>query len=151
MDHPYRQQKTCFNGQGENREVPLLIKGDYIVENGLKRMSFIENGGITGSRYDPCNESGVKWLCILYKLPYFKDIAIRHTIDFMHTKKNIAYAIIETLFGSFDAISSREDFREIKIRRNLWVKKYDNEKYRKPSAPYVWTKEQHAQFLQLMS
>ena len=40
--------------------MPLLIIGDYIVENGLKRMSFIENAGIVGSRYDPCNESGVK-------------------------------------------------------------------------------------------
>ena len=137
MDHLYHQQKTRFNGQEENREVPLLITGDYIVENGLKIMSFIENVGIVGSRYDPCNESGVKWLCILYKLPYFKDIAIRHIVDFMHAEKNIAYAIIETLFRSFDTISSREDFRQIKIRRNLWVKKYDNEKYRKPSAPYV--------------
>ena len=147
MDHPYHQQKTWFNGQEENCEAPLLIIGDYIVENGKKRMSFIENDGIAGSRYDPCNESGVKRLCILYKLPYFKDIAIRHTIDFMHTEKNIAYAIIETLFSAFDTISSCEDFRQLKIRRNLWVEKYDDENYRKPSAPYVWTKEQHAQFL----
>ena len=88
----------------------LLITSHYIVENGLKRMSFIENVGFARSSYDPCNESGVKWLCILYKLPYFKDIAIRHTVDFMHTEKNIAYAIIETLFGSFDTISSHEDF-----------------------------------------
>jgi hypothetical protein len=69
----------------------------------------------------------------------------------MHTEKNIAYAIIETLFGASDTVSSREDFRQLKIRRNLWVEKYDDEKYRKPSAPYVWTKEQHAQFLKLMS
>ena len=90
--------------------MPLLITSDYIVENGLKRMSFIENDGISRSRYDPCNESCVKQLCILYKLPYFKDITIRHTVDFMHTEKNIAYAIIENLFGSFDTISSCEDF-----------------------------------------
>ena len=70
--------------------MPLLITGDYIVENGLKRISFIENVGIAGSRYDPCNESGVKQLCILYKFPYFKDIAIRHTVDFMHIEKNEA-------------------------------------------------------------
>ena len=55
----------------------------------------------------------------------------------MHTEKNIAYVIIETLFGALDTISSRKDFREIKIHQNLWVEKYDNEKYRKPKAPYV--------------
>ena len=52
----------------------------------------------------------------------------------MHTKKNIAYVIIETLFGVFDTISSREDFRQ--LRQNHWVEKYADEKYRKPSAPY---------------
>ncbi|XP_059064962.1 uncharacterized protein LOC131856998 [Cryptomeria japonica] len=146
MDHPYCQQKTHFNGQEENREAPLLIIGDYIIEYGQKRMSFIENDGIVGSRNDPCNESDVKRLCILYKLSYFKDIAIRHTVDFMHTEKNIAYAITETLFGALDTISSCEDFREIKIRQNIWVKKY-----RKLGAHYIWTKEQCAQFLQLKS
>ena len=114
-------------------------------------MSFIENDGIIGSRYDPCNESGVKWLCILYKLPYFKDISIRHTVECMHTEKNIASAIIETLFGALDTISSCEDFRDIKIHWNLWVEKYENEKYRKLYAPYVWTREQRVEFLQLMS
>jgi hypothetical protein len=114
-------------------------------------MLFIESGGICGSRDDPCNESGVKRLCIFYNFPYFKDIAIRHIVDFMHTEKNIAYAIIETLFGASDTVSSCEDLKQLKIRRNLWVEKYDDEKYRKPSAPYVWTKEQRAQFLKLMS
>jgi hypothetical protein len=60
MDHPYCRQKTRFNGQQENCEAPFLIMGDYVVENGQKRMSFIENYGIVGSRDDPCNESGVK-------------------------------------------------------------------------------------------
>jgi hypothetical protein len=78
-------------------------------------MWFIESGWIYGSRDDPCNESNVKQLCIFYKLPYFKDIAIRHIVDFMHTEKNISYAIIETLFGASDTISSREYFRQLKI------------------------------------
>ena len=90
-------------------------------------------------------------MCIFYRFPYFKDIAIRNTVDFIHTEKNIAYAIIETLFGAYDTISSHEDLKQLKIHRNIWVEKYDDEKYRKPSAPYVWTKEQRAQLLKLMS
>ena len=70
-------------------------------------MLFIEIGGVCGSRDDPCNESDVKWLCIFYNLPYIEEIAIKHIIDFMHTEKNITYAIIETLLGSLDMISSR--------------------------------------------
>ena len=110
----------------------------------MTKYIIIESGGICGSRDDPCNESGVKRLCIFYKFPYFKDMAIMHTIDFMHTKKNIAYYITETLFGASNTISSREDFQQLKIHRNLSVDKYDDEKYGKPSAPYVWTKEQNA-------
>jgi len=48
-------------------------------------------------------------------------------------------------------VSYRLDFQELKIHRNLWVEKHDDGKYRKPIAPYVWTKEQHAQLLKLMS
>ena len=90
-------------------------------------------------------------LCIFYKLPYFKNIVIRDIVAFMHTEKNTAYAIIKTLFGASDTVSSREDFQQLNILRNIWVEKCDDEKYRKPSAPYVWTKEQRAQFLKLMS
>lgn len=74
-----------------------------------------------GIKYDPCNESGVKWLFILYKLSYFKDISIRHTIDFMNTKKNIAPPMIETFFCALETISSCQDFGDIKIHKNLWV------------------------------
>ena len=53
----------------------------------------------------------------------------------MHTKKNIAYAIIETLFGASDTVSSHEYLKQLNICRNIWVEKYDDEKYRKPSTP----------------
>jgi len=151
MEHPYRRQKSRFNGKEENREAPLAITSDYIIENGEKRMQFIENGGIRGSKNDPLYDSGVKRVCIFYKFPYFKHITIRHTVDFMHTEKNIAFAIIETLFGAYDTVSSRLDLKELKIRRNLWVEKYGNGKYKKRIAPYVWTKDQRAQFLNFMS
>lgn len=100
-------------------------------------MQFIQNGGIRGTKNDPLNDSGVKRLCIFYKFPYFKHIVIRHTIDFMHTEKNIDFSIIETLFGAYDTSSSCLDLQELKIRRNLWVEKYGDGKYRKPIAPYV--------------
>ena len=137
--------------QEENREAPSTITSDYIIENAEKRMQFIENGGIVGSKNYPLNDTSVKLLCIFYKLPYFKHISIRHIVDFMDTKKNIAFSIIETLFGAYDTVSSCLDLEQLKICRNIWVEKCGDGKYRKPIAPYVWTKEQHAQFLNLMS
>ena len=134
MEHPYRRQKTRFNGQEENRQAPLTITSDYIIESGEKRMQFINDGKICGSKNDPVNDSGVKILCIFYKLPYFKNISIRHTVDFMHTKKNIAFSIIETIFSTYDTVSSHLDLQELKIRRNLWVEKCGDGKYRKPIA-----------------
>ena len=62
----------------------------------------------------------------------------------MHTEKNIACAIIETLFGAYDTVSSHLDLEQLKIRRNHWVKKCGDGKYRKSIDPYVWTKEQCA-------
>ena len=62
----------------------------------------------------------------------------------MHTEKNIAFSIIETLFGAYDTMSSHLDLQEIKIHQNIWVEKYVDGKFRKPIAPYVWTKEQCA-------
>ena len=59
----------------------------------------------------------------------------------MHTEKNIAYAIIETLFGAYDTVSSHLDLQELNIRQNIWVEKCGDGKYRNPIAPYVWTKE----------
>jgi hypothetical protein len=69
----------------------------------------------------------------------------------MHIEKNIAFSIIETLFGAYDTVSSFLDLQELKIRQNIWVEKYGDGKYRKPIAPYVWKKEQRIQFLMLMS
>ena len=38
MDHPYHQQKSCFNGQEENREATLAITSEYIIENEKRGM-----------------------------------------------------------------------------------------------------------------
>ena len=62
----------------------------------------------------------------------------------MRTEKNTAFAIIETLYGAYDTVSSCLDLEQLKIRRNIWVEKCGDGKYRKPIAPYVWTKEQRA-------
>ena len=69
----------------------------------------------------------------------------------MLTEKSIDFSIIETLFGAYDIVSSCLDLQQLMIRRNIWVEKCGDGKYRNPIAPYVWTKEQHAQFLKLMS
>ena len=33
MEHPYRRQKSHFNGQEENCEAPSTIPSDYIIQN----------------------------------------------------------------------------------------------------------------------
>ena len=146
MDHSYCQQKTYFNGQEENLEAPLSITSDYIIENGQKRMSFIENDGIIGSRYDPCNESVIKRLCILYKLPYFKDITIRRTVDFMHIEKNISDNIVGTLLNiegsTKETDKAREDLEDMNIRSQFWLKLGPNKGTLKPFCTYVLMKDE---------
>ena len=60
MQHPYHRKKSHFNSQEKNNEAPFAITSDYIILNGGKRMHFIENGDILGSKNDPLNDSGVK-------------------------------------------------------------------------------------------
>ena len=62
MEHPYRKKKSRFNGQEENREKPMTIISDYIIENGEKIMQIIKECGICVSKNDQLNDSGVKIL-----------------------------------------------------------------------------------------
>jgi hypothetical protein len=68
MEYSDHRQKSHFNGYKENHEVPLAITSIYIIENVEKGMQFIDSGGICGSKNDSFNDSGVKQLCIFYKL-----------------------------------------------------------------------------------
>jgi hypothetical protein len=59
----------------------------------------------------------------LWKLPYWKDLKLRHNLDVMHIEKNILEALIGTILNiarkTKDTAKSRLDLKELGIKEEL--------------------------------
>ncbi|XP_026396049.1 uncharacterized protein LOC113290679 [Papaver somniferum] len=63
---------------------------------------------------------------ILFDLPYWEDLLVRHNLDVMHIEKNFAEIFFGTIMDNKDknkdGIPARKDLQILKIKRNLWLK-----------------------------
>ena len=50
-----------------------------------------------------------------------QDLLIRHTLDVMHSEKNIAENIMKTIFGKKDTLGAHLDMKEAGICKHLWL------------------------------
>ena len=83
--HPYRRKKSWFNGKIEKRTKPRALLTDEIIKNGTERDEWIAKGGKPGARNDPVHKHGMKRMCALWKLPYWK-VRLSQTLLFMYSK-----------------------------------------------------------------
>jgi hypothetical protein len=64
-----------------------------------------------------------KKMLILWELPYWKDIVVRHSIDLMHVKKNVCGSFLGTLTNDKwkikDLAKARVNLEELDIRPKL--------------------------------
>jgi hypothetical protein len=64
-----------------------------------------------------------KKMSILWELPYWKNLMIRHSIDLMHIKKNVCGSLLGTLMNdkwkTKDHAKARADLEELDIRPEL--------------------------------
>ena len=62
-------------------------------------------------------------MSIMWELPYWKDLAVRHNIDVMHVKKNVCGSLLGTLLNSKgktkDHANARADMEDLDIRPEL--------------------------------
>lgn len=61
---------------------------------------------------------------ILFELPYWKDLPVRHNIDVMHVEKNVSDVIVSTLMQSAkskDGLNARKNLEDMGIRSNLHI------------------------------
>jgi len=87
---------------------------------------------------------------ILWDLPYWCRLLIRHNLDFMHIEKNVFEQTINTIMNvkgkSKDDINSRKDLTTHYKRKRLHVQATDSGDVDRrevmPLAPYVLNKEQ---------
>ncbi|CAH9128299.1 unnamed protein product [Cuscuta epithymum] len=137
--HPFRSQKTQFNGNEEHRKAPKRLTGSDI----LRKMETIhtEFGKVTGQKRKRATKvnSECSKRSIFFNLPYWKVLPLRHNVDVMHVEKNIAENFFATTMDtkgkSKDHLQARKDLKAMNIKRKLWPTE-ENEKKTYPKASF---------------
>ncbi|KAI3956818.1 hypothetical protein MKW98_015910, partial [Papaver atlanticum] len=133
--HPYRRQKSQFNGKQDYRGAPSRLSG----------VDLFEKTATADKEFGKLVKRPVKvkspWSkrSILFCLSYWKFLHVRHNVDVMHVEKNFA----ENLFGTFmnykdkskDGVPARKDLKLLKLKPSLWLRE-NNRKLVAPHAPY---------------
>ncbi|XP_058092152.1 uncharacterized protein LOC131238045 [Magnolia sinica] len=90
---------------------------------------------------------------ILFDLPYWKELPVRHNLDVMHVVKNVGDHLLSTILEvkdkTKDDISAREDLKKMNIMKDLWLKEADS-KTIKPKAPFTLSRKEKELFCQTL-
>nr|XP_043619730.1 uncharacterized protein LOC122591531 [Erigeron canadensis] len=143
-NHCSRKDTQSFDGYEELRDPPIPPSG-VICLNQLDCVEFL---------VDNAEKSPWKRKSIFFKLPYWKNLLLRHNLDVMHIEKNVCDNIVGTLLGqvgkSKDNMKARLDLEKWGIREELHPKKNprSNNIYL-PKACYEMTRGEKDLFLEL--
>lgn len=90
--HPYSRMKRQFDGTIETTSAPRHFTGQHVYDQ-VKHIDVtfgknkIANLGKRKHNKEGVEKKRWKKNSILWELPYWKDLAVRHSIDVMHVKK----------------------------------------------------------------
>ncbi|XP_062094208.1 uncharacterized protein LOC133800269 [Humulus lupulus] len=152
-NHAWRKSKE-YDGSTELRGPPRTFTGDDI----LKKLDEIPihtpgKASSNSSRKRKRGEKELNWCkrSVLFELPYWSKLLLRHNLDVMHIEKNVCDNIIGTLLDiegkTKDTLKARKDLQNLNIREELWLKKdLSNNKLEKPYASYTLTREECKDF-----
>ncbi|XP_060194586.1 uncharacterized protein LOC132623787 isoform X2 [Lycium barbarum] len=147
--HSWRRSRK-FDGKKEERLKPKELSGDDILQQ-LDLLSTYRPGKQSNSKKNKCLPEELNWVrrSILFELPYWKSLKLRHNLDFMHIEKNICESILGTLLDidgkTKDTDKARKDLKDMNIRKELWLKQ-DGSNYTMPAACYNMTKKEKKEF-----
>ncbi|KAL4561837.1 hypothetical protein LXL04_034017 [Taraxacum kok-saghyz] len=117
--HPWRRNKSAFNGKTEERPSPKALSGVAA----LRELSSFHN--IFRKTQKKKNDSNCPWKkrSIFFELPYWQFNANRHNLDVMHIEKNICDNVVETLLDisgkSKDHVKGRFDLLDLGIKESI--------------------------------
>lgn len=82
-----------------------------------------------------------------------QDLLIRHTLDVMHCEKNLCENIVKTLLGETDFPRGRQDYKDMGVRPDLWLRRTHGTDGRlfMPHAPYVLSPQAKADMLAVIA
>ncbi|KAG7536933.1 Transposon En/Spm-like [Arabidopsis suecica] len=133
QDHPYRKNVQAFRGGKEVRDdPPPWLTGEEILYeriNNIRGLFRTVDCGGNGHEKPAQTIDGYgvdhNWVkkSILWELPYWENLLLRHNLDFMHTEKNFLDNLINTVLNvpgkTKDNIKSRMDLPALCRRRDL--------------------------------
>ncbi|XP_048498028.1 uncharacterized protein LOC125496571 [Beta vulgaris subsp. vulgaris] len=148
-DHPYRKLKKAFDGQQELRGRPRVLSGTEVFEkvNDIE-ITFGKNHGTK------LPKQGYKKCCELWRLPYWRFLFVRHSLDVMHIEKNVCDSLVGTLLNisgkTKDGVSAREDLKAFGIREELHVVERNNRNFL-PPATYTLSRKEKKEFCECLA
>ncbi|XP_010476476.1 PREDICTED: uncharacterized protein LOC104755719 [Camelina sativa] len=154
-DHPLRRNKKDFlKGKDALREYPpQSLTGEQVYYERLAEVKPPKTKDVGGNGHEKKTAGYGKqhnWhkLSILWELPYWRDLNLRHNIDVMHTEKNVLDNIMYTLMSvkgkSKDNIMSRLDIQKFCSRPQLHI----DSDGKAPFPPYTLTEEARTSLLE---
>ncbi|XP_021747785.1 uncharacterized protein LOC110713633 isoform X6 [Chenopodium quinoa] len=142
-DHHYRRLKKAFNGKTEEGKAPKPLSGDQVFEKvkGLEVKFGKQNADLLPS-------TGYKKKSIVFYLPYWSSLYVRHFLDVMHIEKNVCDSLIGTLLNvrgkTKDGKKSRLDLVDLGIREELKPQTKNRRTYLPPACHTLSKKEKVA-------
>jgi len=148
--HTYRGKKSWFDGQAEHGRKRRIFSSHDIFQNlkifkntfGNLKQAARKRKQKEISRLDSDSDDLSSELeeeeevkvdeeelsrkrSILFKLPYWEELPVRHNLDVMHVERNVAASIVLTLLQcgkSKDGLNARKDLEDLGIRKELHPK-----------------------------
>jgi hypothetical protein len=157
-NHPFRFDADKFGGKTEFRTAPKPLSGEEILEC-TKDLSTSFGNDPSGKK--PARKRRkegeplviFKRRSIWFKLPYWKDLMLRHNFDSMHIGKNVCESLLNTFLGtvgkSKDNLNSRLDLQALGLRTDLHPIEVEDQFYL-PPAPYSMSPNEMKLFCQVL-
>ncbi|XP_012829657.1 PREDICTED: uncharacterized protein LOC105950835 [Erythranthe guttata] len=129
--HPYRKSLK-FNGAAEHRSKPI---DDILFQ--LKEVETVVLGkhSMDKKRKRPSQPSCWTKKSILFELPYWSKLKLRHNLDVMHIEKNICDNVMGTILDidgkTKDTEKARLDLEDMGIRSELHIRSLEGAKANK--------------------
>ncbi|XP_028120164.1 uncharacterized protein LOC114317608 [Camellia sinensis] len=137
------QRSKLFNGEIENRSKPVELSGEQILDK-INLGTYRPYRKHPNNRKRQRNENPTPNLTkrsILFNLPYWKTLKLRHNLDVVHIEKNIYDNLVGTLLSidgkNKDTDKARLDLEDMRIRKELHLTWHANSSLEKPPALYT--------------
>nr|CAI44628.1 B1168G10.12 [Oryza sativa Japonica Group] len=168
--YPYRNMRKNFNGHRDTAGPPTELTGTEVHnlvmgitnEFGKKRkIGKTKEKSMSKEKTEEHVEkqktkerSMWKKKSIFWRLPYWKDLEVRHCIDLMHVEKNVCESLTGLLLNpgtTKDGLNARRDLEEIGVHSELHPITTESGRVYLPPACYTLSKEEKIDLLTCLS